>query len=107
MESGVEVLEFHTRALDLADASSRRELEAYVSLGRQHRVIARQLHALATELGALRSLPMGRHDERVMADPQAVSVFERFVRAEEALVTLLEERLQHDRRLLAGVRQGT
>jgi hypothetical protein len=106
MEAGAEVLEFHTKTLDPADQPARRELDAYLSVACQHRAIARDLRALASELAAYRSLPMAGHDERTMADPQAGAAFERFVRREEELITLLEGRIEEDRQLLDKMREG-
>ena len=106
MASGAQVLELHGRALDLTDAGSRRELDAYASVARQHREIARQLHGLAKELAGYRGLPMGRHDREAMAHPLAASQFEKFVKREEELLTELQGRLEEDRLLLGTMRQG-
>jgi hypothetical protein len=106
MASGAEVLELHTRALNLTDADSRRELDAYASVARQHREIGRQLHALAKELAGYRGLPMGRHDREAMAHPRGVSEFEEFVKREEELFKELQGRLEEDRQLLGTMRQG-
>jgi hypothetical protein len=106
MASGAQVLEFHRRALDLTDAGSRMELDAYASVARQHREIAQRLHALAKELAGYRGLPMGRHDLEAMAHPRTASEFEEFVKREEELLTELQVRLEEDRQLLAAMRKG-
>ena len=41
-----------------------------------------------------------------MAGPRAGAAFDRFVRREEELITLLEGRLEEDRRSSAMMRQG-
>jgi hypothetical protein len=106
MASGAQVLELHRRALDLTDAGSRRELDAYASVARQHREIARHLHGLAKELAGYRGLPMGRHDREAMAHPRAASQFEKFVKREEDLLKELQGRLEEDRQLLGTMRKG-
>ena len=106
MASGAQVLELHRRALDLTDAGSRRELDAYASVARQHREIARHLHGLAKELAGYRGLPMGRHDQEAMAHPRAASQFEKFVKREEELLKELQGRLEEDRQLLGTMRKG-
>ena len=49
---------------------------------------------------------MAAHDEQAMADPRAGAAFERFVRREEELITLLEGRIEEDRQLLGMMRRG-
>ena len=98
------ILEQHMKALDLTDASSRQELEAYRRLADAHRDAATQLHAIATEMAGYRELPMGRHDETQMAAPAAGDVFEQFVQQEQELMALLEKRLSQDRPMLAEMR---
>ena len=96
-----EVLERHTRALDLADVSSRQEYDAYLELVRAHRDIAGRLARLAEAMAACRDLPMGRHDLAVMADPQGqLEAFRRFVALERQLVDFLSAQLEHEARLL-------
>ena len=98
------ILEHHMKALDLADADSRRELEAYRRLANEHRDVAAQLHAIATEMAGYRELPMGRHDMKEMAAPAAADAFEELVQREQELMTLLEKRLDQDRPMLDEMR---
>jgi hypothetical protein len=62
-----DVLERHRQALDLSDPDARKEFDAYVTLERAHREIARKLEALAGDMTGYRDLPMGRHDMQIMA----------------------------------------
>lgn len=100
------ILELHMKALDLTDGNSRNEFDAYRQLANEHRDIAAQLHTTATEMAGNRDLPMGRHDPNAMAAPAAVDAFERFVKLERELVTLLESRLQQDRQMLIQMRSA-
>ena len=103
--AGAEVLELHARALNSTEPDARTELEAYLSVARQHRTIARERGVLAGELAAYLSLPMAVHDEEALADPRAGAVFERFVQCEEELVSLLRARLEEDRHLLGMIQR--
>jgi hypothetical protein len=98
------ILELHMKALDLTDASSTRELDAYRQLANQHRDAAAQLRTIATEMAGYRDLPMGRHDPKAMGAPAVVDGFETFVNLERELATLLEARLEQDREMLTQMR---
>lgn len=99
-----DVLEIHTKALDVGDESSRKELEAYRALARIHRTIAADLKATAKQMAGYRDLPMGKHDEQVMMAPDAREAFERFVMREQDLLALLQRRIQPDRQMLDAMR---
>jgi hypothetical protein len=58
----------------------------------------------ATEMAGYRDLPMGRHDPKAMAAPAAVDAFEKFVKLEQELATLLESRVKKDRPILIQMR---
>ena len=98
------VLDLHMKALDLTDENSRNELDAYRQLTNEHREVAARLHMTATEMAGYRDLPMGRHDPKAMAAPAVVDAFEKFVRLEQELVTLLERRVKKDRQILIQMR---
>lgn len=98
--SMAEILELHTKALDVDDENGRRERDVYRRLVEEHRQTAARLHASAEEMASYRDLPMGRHDPEIMSSPELVDGFERFVRVETELSALLEERLEQDRALL-------
>jgi hypothetical protein len=102
--SVADILEHHMKALDLGDPSAAREHGAYRELVQQHRSTAGQLHATAERMASLRDLPMGKHDFQIMASPAAASVFERFVKLEQELVTYLQGRLDGDRTMLDAMR---
>jgi hypothetical protein len=96
-----EVLERHTKALDLTDPAAREEFDAYAALVRAHRTMAGQLATLAQQMAAYRDLPMGRHDEAVMADPEGqAEAFQRFVALERELLALLSAKVEEEVQLL-------
>jgi hypothetical protein len=95
-----EILEIHMEALALEDNDSRREHEAYRELVKDHRQIANALRRTARQMAGYRTLPMGRHIPEKMAAPTVREAFEKFVKLEQELVTLLEARLQADRGML-------
>jgi hypothetical protein len=96
-------LDVHMRALDLGDENASREHEVYVKLAHEHRAIAAHLEATADELAGYRDLPMGRHDEEAMSSPAAVEALKRLVDVEQDLLALLQQRLEHDRKILGAV----
>jgi hypothetical protein len=95
------VLERHTKALDMTDPAAREEFDAYAALVRAHRTIAGELASLAQQMAGYRDLPMGRHDEAVMADPEGqAEAFQRFVAIERELLALLSVKVEEDEQLL-------
>ena len=103
MASVADVLEVHTRALDLTDENAKAEHSAYDRLVDQHRRAADQLRATGEALTGCRDLPMARHDGQAMASTDAVTTFSRFLQVERQLVALLENRLPQDERLLGAM----
>jgi hypothetical protein len=99
-----ENLELHQKTLDLTDANAVKEHDAYVKLAREHRSIATQLQTTAAHMAGYRDLPMGRHDERAMADPKLLDAFTRFVRTEEELLALLQKSVERDQAMLGEMR---
>jgi hypothetical protein len=97
-----ENLEAHQGTLDLRDANSRKELEAYVSLAKQHRSIASQLRAAAREMAGYRDLPMGRHDEQALSDRRLIRAFAAFVKAERAVLAEAQRAVDRDQQMLAA-----
>jgi hypothetical protein len=95
-----DVLELHMTALDMSDERSRKEHAAYRHLVSEHRKTAAELRAIADEMASYRSLPMGRHNMAIMANPDSVRVFAKFVRLEGELSALLRDRLERDRAML-------
>jgi hypothetical protein len=101
-----ENLELHMGTLDQSDGNARRELEAYAHLAQAFRRIGSDLTTTSLEMERYRTLPMGHHDERALADPRRLLVFERLVREERELRELLDERLEGHDAMLAAARQG-
>ena len=99
-----ENLELHQGTLDLTDPSSRKELDAYVGLAKEHREIAERLKAVASRMASYRDLPMGRHDGRALADPRLLGAFETFVQREEELLSLLLGAHERDEQMLRAAR---
>jgi septal ring factor EnvC (AmiA/AmiB activator) len=95
-------LEAHQKTLDLSDENSRKELDAYVALAREHRSLADQLRATAQRMAAYRDLPMGRHDERALADPRLVAAFAKYVKVEQELLAQLRRAVERDQQMLAA-----
>ena len=101
MAARAEVLERHTKALDLTDPNAQRELDAYTTLARAHRGIATELTKLAQQMAGYRNLPMARHDVDVLADPEGqAEAFKRFVAIERELQALLRAKLEEEEELL-------
>jgi hypothetical protein len=96
-----EVLERHTKALDVNDTAAREEFDAYAALVRAHRAVASELAKLAQQMAGYRDLPMGRHDEAMMADPAGqAEAFQRFVAIEREILAFLRTQVEQDERLL-------
>jgi hypothetical protein len=101
-----DVLEIHTTALDLTDVNAQSERDVYVKLVAEHRQTAAELGSTAEGMSGQRDLPMARHDPKVMSSPAVVDAFERLIAVEERLLTLLQDRLRHDRELLGEIRRA-
>jgi hypothetical protein len=97
-------LEAHSTALDLSDEKSRQEHDLYLKLVQEHRAIAAQLEAVGEEMAGSKDLPMGRHDLEALSSPKVAEAFERFVKIEQELLTLLERSVERDRNMLAQMR---
>jgi hypothetical protein len=88
LASMAENLQLHMTVLDLQDENSKREYDAYEELVEQYRQIAQGLTATGQQMQSYRDLPMGRHDERAMADPRFTSAFRNLVQREQELLAL-------------------
>jgi hypothetical protein len=95
-----DVLELHTKALDLADENARQEQRAYLKLVEQHRQTAARLFATGDEMAEYRDLPTASHDPTVLSSPEAVEAFASLVRVEQELLALLQQRVEEDRAML-------
>jgi hypothetical protein len=96
-------LELHQPTLDTTDASSRRELEAYRKLERAYRNVAAELRAAGEQMAGYRDLPMGKHDERRLADPKLADAFDAFVKRERETLDLLQTLLDRDETMLRAM----
>jgi hypothetical protein len=99
-----EVLAFHQRSLELADDNSRKELQAYVRLEVEHRIISSLLKGTAGAMAGYRDLSMARHDMRILASAENAETFARFVSVERELSDLLQRTLGQDEKMLEQMR---
>jgi hypothetical protein len=91
----------HMQALELDDEAARQEHAVYLRLAEEQRQAAARLRAVAGEMAAARDLPMGRHDTQTMTSPEVAEAFQRFVKAKQELLALLQRMAEQDQRLLA------
>jgi hypothetical protein len=96
----------HTEALNLSDKNAKDEHAVYLRLVQQHRAIAGQLDAVGEEMADYHDLPMGKHDPEAMSSPRVVAAFERYLKVEQELVALLQERVEQDQTILADMRRS-
>ena len=94
-------LQVHMQALELDDEAARQEHAVYLRLAEEYRQLAARLHAVAGEMAAARDLPMGRHDHQTLTSPEVGEAFQRFVRARQELLALLQQMVEQDQRMLA------
>jgi hypothetical protein len=99
-------LEVHTKALDLGDESATQEHAVYLRLVQQHRAIAAQLEAVAEEMAGYHDLPMGKHDPEAMSSPRVVTTFKSYAEVERELLGLLQEQVEQDQHILAGMQRS-
>ena len=100
-----ENLAVHMNALDLRDLNSQAEYNAYEKLVNELRQTAVQLLWTANEMAGYRDLPMGRHDEIAMTQPEIRQAFEKFVIHKHELLSLLEQTAERDDQLLEMMRK--
>lgn len=97
-----ETLDLHREMLVLGDAHSQREDEVYASLAAQYRDVSERLQRAADDMAAQRDLPIGAHDEMKWSN-RHVRSFERFVRAQSKLASLLRDDAERDEQMLASM----
>jgi hypothetical protein len=97
-----ENLEAHQDALDVTDDNSRKEMHAYVKLTEEFRCVASHLTTTAAHMAGYRDLPMGRHDPRAMATPKVVDAFNKLVRVEQELQTVLTILIERHQAILGA-----
>jgi hypothetical protein len=93
-------LEAHTAALDVEDENARVERRVYDRLADAHRRIVAELLAVREQMAGAYDLAPAKHDQEALVSPAAVTAHERYVYAEQALLDLLQARVDRDRRLL-------
>jgi hypothetical protein len=99
-EAMAENLRVHMQALELDDEPAREEHAVYLRLVEEQRQAAGRLRAVASEMAAAGDLPMGRHDEEAMTSPEVGVAFNRFVKAKQELLVLLQRMAEQDQQLL-------
>jgi hypothetical protein len=95
-----DVLELHMTTLDLEDEGGQQEYAAYLKLTEAHRETAARLRASGEQMEGYRDLPMAKHDQDVMRSAPLAEAFARFVRVEQELLELLQQRVEQDRAML-------
>ena len=103
IEAVAATLEAHTAARDPDDENAQVERRVYDRLADAHRRIAAELQSAREQMAGAYDLPPARHDTDVLGSPTAVRAYERYVAAEQALLELLQVRVQRDRRMLASM----
>jgi hypothetical protein len=63
--------------------------------------------ATANEMAGYRELPMADHDAKVMSDPKVAKAFEKFVKLEQELSVLLQDRVEQDHKMLVQMQSFT
>jgi hypothetical protein len=101
-----ELLQNHTRSLDISDANARLERDAYEHIVEEQRAIASSLGSLAVAMRSYRDLPPAPHDEAVLADQKSIEIFAAFVGTEESLLAELQKSLRSHRAMLGAIRSG-
>jgi hypothetical protein len=100
-----ENLEIHMQSLPLEDPKAEQEHAAYWRIAGRYRSAAADLLATGEEMAGYRDLPMGAHDESVLASPEVAAAFERLVEIEARLVAALGERIEQDRAVVEAARR--
>jgi hypothetical protein len=98
IEAMADVLRVHMQALELDDEPAREEHAVYLRLAEEQRQAAGRLRFIADEMAAARDLPMGRHDAQTMRSPEVGEAFQRFVKARQELLHLLQRMAGQDQR---------
>ena len=97
-EAMADNLRVHMQALELDDQAARQEHAVYLHLVEEQRQAAGRLRAVAGEMAAARDLPMGRHDDQTMRSPEVGEALQRFVKARQELLHLLQQMAGQDQR---------
>ena len=100
-----ETLELHRALIVKSDANAPAEDDAYRGLAEAYRDIAAQLERAATRMAACRDLPMPAHDESAFGSEQ-LAAFERYVGAQNALLSVLKVTAEQDQQMLQGMQSA-
>jgi uncharacterized protein YndB with AHSA1/START domain len=100
-----ETLESHRAMIVKADANAAQEDDAYRTLASTYRELAEQVGRAAERMAACRTLPEVAHDENAYGTTQ-LGAFERFVGAQNALLSVLKIAAEHDQKMLSGMQAG-
>ena len=100
-EAMADNLQVHMQALELDDEPARQEHAVYLRLAEEQRQAAARLRAIAGDMAAARDLPMGRHDTQTMSSPEVAHAYQRFVKARQELLAVLQRMAEQDQRMLA------
>lgn len=97
-----ETLELHRDMIVKGDANAQAEDDAYRTLAGSYRELAEQVRRAAERMAACRALPVAAHDENAYGAAQ-LGAFERFVGAQNALLSVLKIAGEHDQKMLSGM----
>jgi hypothetical protein len=100
-----ETLELHRDMIVKGDASAQAEDDAYRTLASTYRELAEQVRHAAERMAACRALPEAPHDEKAFGAAQ-LSAFDRFVGAQNALLSVLKIAAERDQKMLNGMQAG-
>ena len=106
LEAVAMTLEAHTGSLDPDDENAHVERRVYDRLADGHRRVAAELRSLHEQMAGAYDLPPAKHDGEALVAQAAVTAYERYVEAEQALLDLLQTRVQQDRRLLHAMAEA-
>ena len=106
LEAVSATLEAHTGSLEADDENAQVERRVYDRLADGHRRITAELRALHEQMAGAYDLPPARHDGAALVGQAAVTAYERYVEAEQALLDLLQARIERDRRLLHAMAEA-
>jgi uncharacterized protein YndB with AHSA1/START domain len=99
-----ETLELHRTMLVLDDPNAREEDAVYRDLAERWARIATLVTQAAAAMSAQHDLPMGAHDETKWTDAH-LRAFEKFVKGQSRLLSLLRANAERDEAMLASMRE--
>lgn len=100
-----ETLELHRAMIVKSDPNAQGEDDAYRDLAKAYRDIGAQVERAAARMTACRDLPMPAHDESAFGAEQ-LGAFERYVSAQNALLSVLKVTAEQDQQMLQSMQAG-